>query len=96
MGQVDCFTLAGLECWFNSDDHLPHHIHVQKGSAWEIRVYFLKCVEKNLDFDTKWQSAKKGPSSKELKLILAAVLENRERLLDEWTAKVKRDAQHDD
>ena len=95
MGRVDCFKLVGIECWFNSEDHLPHHIHVRKVTAWEIRVYFLRCTGDHLDFDVKWRATKRGPSSKEFKLILTAVLKHRVQLLDEWTKKVKGDSQDD-
>ncbi len=96
MGRVDCFKLSALLCWFNSNDHLPHHIHVQKGRDWEIRVYFLRSTKKTLSFDIKWQSTKHGPTAKDIKEILAAVLEHREQLLDEWQLKVKRGIQDDD
>jgi len=89
MGRVDCFDLAGIECWFNSEDHLPQHIHVKKVANWEIRVYFLTCTHGHLDFDVKWQATQRGPSSKECKVILEAVPQYRVELLDEWTRKVQ-------
>ena len=53
MGKVEAFTLAGLDVWFNSSDHLPEHVHIGRRSAWEIRVYFLLCSDVNLVFDCK-------------------------------------------
>ena len=30
MGRVDAVSIAGLELWFNSSDHLPPHFHDRK------------------------------------------------------------------
>jgi len=69
-----------------SSDHLPQHLHVKRRGEWEIRVFFLECTEGRLVFDTKW--GRRGPSGAERKAILAAVLEHRVALLDEWERKV--------
>jgi hypothetical protein len=87
LGKVDCVVIEGLRVWFNSNDHLPPHIHVTKTGDWEIRIYFLRCNRGHLDFDRKWG---KGPSRKLLELILALVLEKRTVLLEEWELKVCR------
>jgi hypothetical protein len=38
--KVATFSVAGLESWFNSDDHLPPHFHAEKSGEWEVRVRF--------------------------------------------------------
>lgn len=86
MGQVEAFTLQGLKLWFNSSDHLPQHLHVMRRGDWELRVYFLECTENHLAFDHKW--GRKSPSAVDCSAILAAVLEHRVALLEEWERKV--------
>ena len=68
MGSVDCFQLAGLAVWFNSSDHLPPHLHVERAGRWEYRVYFLRDREAMLE--KKWGKA--GPTGAERKHIVAA------------------------
>jgi hypothetical protein len=58
---VGCIEVAGLNLWFNSNDHLPPHFHASKLGEWEIRIYFLRCSEGRFDFDLKWG---KGPTGK--------------------------------
>ncbi len=88
MGKVESFKLEGLDLFFNSNDHMPPHIHVRKPGAWEIRVYFLLCrKEKGLVFDIKYP-LNAQVSSKEENRILKLVLENRSKLLMEWERKV--------
>jgi hypothetical protein len=86
LGQVDAFTIQGLTLWFHSSDHLPQHLHVKKRGEWEIRVFFLECTAGNLVHEHKW--GRKSPSAADRSAILAAVLEHRVALLDEWERKV--------
>ena len=58
MGKVGCITLAGLSLWFNSNDHLPPHFHVNKTGEWEIRIYFLRCS------DGPWSSTLSGATAR--------------------------------
>jgi len=88
VGKVGCITLAGLSLWFNSNDHLPPHFHVNKTGEWEIRIYFLRCSDGHLEFDTKWGNGPPGGLQREL---LRMVLENRTDLLAEWEQKVCRE-----
>jgi hypothetical protein len=85
LGKVDAFTLGAIEAWFNSSDHMPPHIHVKRPGEWEIRVFFLECLEGNLAFNVKWG---RGPTGKQRNEILDAVLQHRSELLREWEAKV--------
>jgi Domain of unknown function (DUF4160) len=87
LGKVDCIAIEGLRFWFNSNDHLPPHFHVTKTGEWEIRVYFLRCVDSHLDFDRNWGD---GPSRNLMKQLLALVLKRRPALLEEWELKVCR------
>lgn len=88
MGKVESFSLSGLRLWFNSYDHRPPHFHVKKPSAWEIRVFILTTQDKNLDFNVKFNTGKKLPTSAEQKEIAILVVNYREQLLLEWESKV--------
>ena len=88
MGRVDAFTVAGLDLWFNSSDHVPPHLHARKSGHWEIRIYILECTEGHLEFSMKWPPNGTGPSTKERKALLAGVLSHRAALLEEWERKV--------
>lgn len=85
LGKVDAFTLAGMDAWFNSSDHIPPHIHVKRRGEWEVRVFFLECAGGHLAFNIKWGS---GPSANQRSEILDAVIQHRAALLSEWEAKV--------
>lgn len=85
MGKVDCIQVAGLSLWFNSNDHLPPHFHVNKTDDWEMRIYFLGCSDGFLDFDIKWGN---GPSAKVQRELLTMVLVKRAALFLEWEQKV--------
>lgn len=85
MGTLEAFTIAGLNLWFNSNDHRPAHFHAGKSDEWEIRVYFLTCTGAGLDYDIKWGS---GPSGAEERVLLGHALANRGALLEEWGRKV--------
>lgn len=85
MGKVDCIQIEGLILWFNSNDHLPPHFHVSRTGEWEIRIYFLRCSDRRLDFDIKWGD---GPSRRLQRELLSMVLENRTALFVEWEQKV--------
>jgi len=88
VGRVAAFALDGLEIWFNSSDHLPPHIHVKQRGEWEIRVFFLLCIDSRLEFNRKW--GKKDPSAAIQAAIREAVLRHRAALLGEWEQKVCR------
>ena len=85
MGKVGCIQVEGLSLWFNSNDHLPPHFHVNRTGEWEIRIYFLRCSESLLDFDIKWGD---GPSGRVQRELLTTVLANRTALLEESEQKV--------
>ncbi len=86
MGRVTSFALAGLELWFNSDDHLPAHFHVEKPGEWEVRVYFLR--DRADMFETKWTTRPGRPSRGDVRELAALVEGSRAALLAEWEQKV--------
>jgi hypothetical protein len=92
VGKVDCFSLAGLDIYFNSSDHRPPHFHV--GCAdWEIRVFIdTTSVESGLSFNYKYpRNPSKnfmGITSKQKKELLGLVVNHRAQLLQEWQQKV--------
>jgi hypothetical protein len=86
VGKVAAVAIAGLELWFNSDDHLPPHLHAEKSGEWEVRVYFLR--DRAEMFDTKWTTRPGRPSRGELRDLAALVEGSRAALLAEWEQKV--------
>ena len=85
MGAVECVALEGLSLWFNSSDHLPPHLHVERVGHWEYRVFFLR--EGDAMLEKKW--GRSDPTSAERKRILSAATTHRVALLNEWHRKVK-------
>lgn len=86
MGKLEAFKIDGLECWFNSSDHLPAHFHVEKTDEWEIRVFFFMCSEKTLQFEYKWKKRVMDSGTKTE--ILDLVIQHREAIAVEWEKKV--------
>jgi hypothetical protein len=85
LGKVDAFNVAGLELWFNSEDHGPQHFHAGRPGEWEIRVFFLTSIRGRLEYERKWG---KVPRSNFLRAIEEGVVEKRETRLEEWNEKV--------
>jgi len=88
LGKVDCFAIGGLELYFNSSDHLPHHFHARLPDKWEIRVFFLTSTDGRLHYEVKWPKSGPGPSAPIIKELLSHILIHREELLVEWERKV--------
>lgn len=88
MGDVDCFRIEGVKCWFSSQDHRPPHFHAKKRGEWHVRVWFLRKQEDMLE---------RGPgprgriSSLDRKTLLQMAADHRPALLEEWEQKVKHD-----
>ncbi len=82
MGRVDSFEIAGLELWFNSDDHLPPHFHVERPGTWEAVVRFLR--DRDAMLEVRWGT---GPRGRERKQLLDLAERHREGLLREWESK---------
>ena len=86
MGRVTSFAVTGLEIWFNSDDHLPPHLHAEKPGEWEVRVYFLR--DRADMFEIKWTVRSGRPMRGALRTLAALAEANRAALLAEWEQKV--------
>jgi hypothetical protein len=86
VGKVTSFSLAGLDLWFNSDDHLPPHFHAEKPGEWEVRVYFLR--ERADMFEAKWTARAGKPSRGDLRALGTLAEANRAVVLVEWEHKV--------
>ena len=84
MPKVESISLAGLICWFWSNDHNPPHFHVKREGEWELRVFFLLAEEM---FELIWGDP---PKAKILKRIEKAVRMHRAEPLGEWEAKVNQ------
>jgi len=89
LGDVDAFSLAGLKCYFGSNDHYPQHFEVLKSGKWVIRVFILRSSKKrglNWNYKTRWQGA--ALHATEEQEILEMVLAHKRHLLNEWNSKV--------
>ena len=83
MPRVACFAAAGIELWFNSNDHRPPHFHVEKPGRWQITVRFLR--EASEMIVVVWGE---GPTASERKVLVRLVEPRRLELLAEWERKV--------
>lgn len=86
MGRVTSFALAGLELWFNSDDHMPPHFHAERPGEWEVRVYFLR--DRADMSETRWTTRPGRPSQGDLRRLAGLAEANRAALVTEWEQKV--------
>jgi len=90
VARVRAFELSGYDLWFNSDDHLPPHFHVEKTGQWEITVRFLR--DRSEMFTVVWPKNPKKkrnlPRKAELRAIAEAAEAHRAELLREWEAAV--------
>ncbi|HEX8696101.1 MAG TPA: DUF4160 domain-containing protein [Longimicrobium sp.] len=84
MGRVDCVSWPGCKCWFWPKDHREPHFHVKSAGEWEIRVFF---GEEPPWYDVLWQVHE--IPGKKLRRFLEEVAENRQKLFEEWDAKVQ-------
>lgn len=89
MARVECISIAGLELWFNSEDHGPPHFHVRKPDRWEIRVFFRSCTKRELSFNVKFAFRDKGPNTKEKAVLRREVMAQLGALATEWEEKVQ-------
>jgi hypothetical protein len=86
VGRVSAFAIAGLDLWFNTNDHRPPHFHAEKPGEWEVRVRFLR--DRSEMFETVWTRKRGAPSSSDLKDLAKATEDHRGALLAEWETKV--------
>lgn len=86
MARLKAFELSGFDLWFNSDDHLPPHFHVEKPGAWELKVHFL--TDRSEMFEIVWPKHARNKAGKpkmvELHKIADLVEQRRAELLDQW------------
>src|SRR5437773_30378 len=88
VGDVVAFSIAGLKCYFGSNDHFPQHFEVLKRGNWVIRVFFLRSTRvRGLSWEYKkqWKGAF---GSREEAIVLRLVLANKRLLLQEWRKRV--------
>jgi hypothetical protein len=74
--------VAGIELWFNSNDHLPPHFHAEKLRVWEVRVFFLREPEEMIE--VVYSAKVRRPGKADLKEIIALVETNRANLYAQW------------
>lgn len=85
MAKIDCFSIEGVQCWFNSQEHKPPHFHAKRRGEWEYRVYFQKLENEMLE--VKWRNGR--ISRQDNKSLCDKASTFREELLKEWETKVK-------
>jgi hypothetical protein len=85
MAKLKCFSIAGVDLWFWSNDHGPPHFHAKIEGAWEVAVHFLE-PEVNM-FKIKWQ--KRPFSAHHRKTLVQKVTDHRNDLVNEWGEKVR-------
>jgi hypothetical protein len=86
VAKVRAFELPGFDLWFNSEDHLPPHFHVEKAGDWEIKVHFMRHPDEMLETVWPKNPKRKGnqPRPGELRAITGKAEEHRAELLEEW------------
>jgi len=89
MGRVGAFGVAGLDLWFTSSDHLPPHFHASRRGQWEVRVFFLLCTDRHLEWSLKWKDRRRTISRGVLESLRERSIRFRVQLLEEWEAKVE-------
>jgi hypothetical protein len=81
LAKVKAFQLAGVECWFWSNDHRPPHFHAKRRGEWEAKVFFLESGEKLFEM-LAWSNT--DMSRHDSKRITEEVDAHRDDLLAEW------------
>jgi hypothetical protein len=84
--KVDALTVAGLELWFNSNDHRPPHFHAEKSGEWAVRIKFLESPDEMVE--VIYSAKRNRPSRSDLKELTELAAANRVALLEEWETKV--------
>jgi hypothetical protein len=84
--KVACFAVAGVELWFNSNDHLPPHFHAEKVREWQVRVFFIEGARGM--FEVVYSNRKNRPSKSDLKEIVQLTEAHRAELLAQWEVAV--------
>jgi hypothetical protein len=85
MGKVAAFTLAGIACWFYSQDHQPPHFHAKRTGQWHARVFFLEARGKMVE-RVRGPRGIMSAGDREALCDMAELY--REELLTEWEQKV--------
>jgi len=88
MGRVEAFTLAGVECWFWSNDHNPPHFNAKRKGQWCFKVFFLQPRERMLE---RVKGLQGRISARDRKELCNLGEEHRDALLKEWEKKVNCD-----
>jgi hypothetical protein len=84
--KVACFAVAGIELWFNSNDHRPPHFHAEKPGEWEVRVFFLS--DSREMFDLVYPKKFRRMNRVDLKEIGKQADARRFELLQQWKSVV--------
>jgi len=84
--KVACFAVAGIELWFNSNDHLPPHFHAEKAREWQVRVFFLRNSKEMIEVG--YSNRPRRPSKADVKEIVQQTEAHRTELYAQWEVAV--------
>ncbi len=79
-------AVAGIELWFNSNDHLPPHFHAEKPREWEVRVFFLRGAREM--FEVVYANRPGRPKKSDVREISQQAETHRAKLLEQWQRAV--------
>jgi hypothetical protein len=88
MPRVLCFQIAGLDLWFNPDDHAPPHFHARKPGEWIVKVDIESSSEKNLVFQVVWCRGVRRVLGAYRRRLAHEVAVHQEKLVAEWEQRV--------
>jgi hypothetical protein len=88
MAKLECFSIAGVQLLFYSNDHGPPHFHAKRSGEWEYRVKFL--LGEGDMFELVRTTKKAQMSKADRELLRTKVEAHRFEILREWEQKVQR------
>jgi hypothetical protein len=88
MAKIRCFSIAGMQLWFYSNDHEPPHFHARRKGEWEYRVRFLESVNEMFELVSSMKKAQMSKADREK--LRKMVETHRMEILQEWEQKVSR------
>jgi len=85
MGTIRVFVIAGVRCWFWSNDH-GRHFHAQYDGHWQVKVDFMEDDEDAM-IEVKW--VRKKISRQHRKALCQYARQFRQQLLEQWRREVR-------
>jgi hypothetical protein len=89
MPRIRCFRIAGLDIWFNPDDHAPPHFHARRPGEWVVKVDIESSSGKELVYEVVWCRGVRRILGAYRNQLASQVAAHREELLAEWEEQVR-------